>query len=216
MLRWASPYRPLSARFEPAESASSPQPTRKQTPPSGVIAPNFLMPVTASKYRLPAKIICPAKKSLPTSAARGPIFSASAATSSIASAWASWYCAPVFQTSKAAASILFFSPCAPNAPAATANPALTAPIRITRLYRHLPTETDQEREIVATLDREYPLATLDDAMEELVVTIADLQDLTREQRYKVDTIKRETPKVGRNDPCPCGSGKKFKQCHGAA
>ena len=25
----------------------------------------------------------------------------------------------------------------------------------------------------------------------------------------------EFPKVGRNDPCPCGSGKKFKQCHGA-
>ncbi len=29
------------------------------------------------------------------------------------------------------------------------------------------------------------------------------------------TIRREMPKVGRNDPCPCGSGKKFKQCHGA-
>jgi len=28
------------------------------------------------------------------------------------------------------------------------------------------------------------------------------------------TIRREMPKVGRNDPCPCGSGKKFKQCHG--
>jgi uncharacterized protein YecA (UPF0149 family) len=26
---------------------------------------------------------------------------------------------------------------------------------------------------------------------------------------------RESPKVGRNDPCPCGSGKKFKKCHGA-
>lgn len=26
---------------------------------------------------------------------------------------------------------------------------------------------------------------------------------------------RESPKVGRNDPCPCGSGKKFKRCHGA-
>jgi preprotein translocase subunit SecA len=25
---------------------------------------------------------------------------------------------------------------------------------------------------------------------------------------------RDTPKVGRNDPCPCGSGKKYKQCHG--
>jgi preprotein translocase subunit SecA len=23
------------------------------------------------------------------------------------------------------------------------------------------------------------------------------------------------PKVGRNDPCPCGSGKKYKKCHGA-
>jgi uncharacterized protein len=86
---------------------------------------------------------------------------------------------------------------------------------LARLYRHLPAETDEEREVVATLDREHPLATLDDAMEELVVTIADLQDLTREQRYKVDTVKRETPKVGRNEPCPCGSGKKFKQCHGA-
>jgi len=29
------------------------------------------------------------------------------------------------------------------------------------------------------------------------------------------TVVREAPKVGRNDPCPCGSGKKYKQCHGA-
>ncbi|MBX3726240.1 MAG: preprotein translocase subunit SecA [Xanthomonadales bacterium] len=28
------------------------------------------------------------------------------------------------------------------------------------------------------------------------------------------TFARSEPKVGRNDPCPCGSGKKFKQCHG--
>jgi uncharacterized protein len=28
------------------------------------------------------------------------------------------------------------------------------------------------------------------------------------------TVRREQPKVGRNDPCPCGSGKKFKQCCG--
>lgn len=27
-------------------------------------------------------------------------------------------------------------------------------------------------------------------------------------------FKRDFPKVGRNDPCPCGSGKKYKQCHG--
>ena len=29
------------------------------------------------------------------------------------------------------------------------------------------------------------------------------------------TYRRENPKVGRNDPCPCGSGKKFKKCCGA-
>ncbi|MFQ5854884.1 MAG: SEC-C metal-binding domain-containing protein [Anaerolineae bacterium] len=28
------------------------------------------------------------------------------------------------------------------------------------------------------------------------------------------TVRREMPKVGRNDPCPCGSGKKYKLCHG--
>ena len=31
---------------------------------------------------------------------------------------------------------------------------------------------------------------------------------------KVKTIKQEQPKVGRNDPCPCGSGKKYKKCCG--
>ncbi|HZI65082.1 MAG TPA: preprotein translocase subunit SecA [Thermoanaerobaculia bacterium] len=33
---------------------------------------------------------------------------------------------------------------------------------------------------------------------------------------KVETVHRNAPKVGRNDPCPCGSGKKFKKCHGGA
>jgi preprotein translocase subunit SecA len=28
------------------------------------------------------------------------------------------------------------------------------------------------------------------------------------------TVVRSSPKVGRNDPCPCGSGKKYKHCHG--
>ena len=29
-----------------------------------------------------------------------------------------------------------------------------------------------------------------------------------------DPYRRETPKVGRNEPCPCGSGKKYKKCCG--
>jgi preprotein translocase subunit SecA len=32
----------------------------------------------------------------------------------------------------------------------------------------------------------------------------------------IKTVRRDVPKVGRNDPCPCGSGKKYKKCHGAA
>ena len=35
-----------------------------------------------------------------------------------------------------------------------------------------------------------------------------------EDRPTPQTIKREGDKVGRNDPCPCGSGKKYKKCHG--
>ena len=31
----------------------------------------------------------------------------------------------------------------------------------------------------------------------------------------VKTVRRDEPKIGRNDPCWCGSGKKFKKCHGA-
>ena len=89
-------------------------------------------------------------------------------------------------------------------------------VALARLYRHLPAQTDEERSLVATLDREHPLTTLDAAIEELVVTVADLWDLTRASRYKVDTIQHETPKQGRNDPCACGSGKKYKACHGAS
>jgi len=31
---------------------------------------------------------------------------------------------------------------------------------------------------------------------------------------KVETYHREEPRIGRNDPCPCGSGKKYKKCCG--
>jgi preprotein translocase subunit SecA len=31
----------------------------------------------------------------------------------------------------------------------------------------------------------------------------------------IKPVRRDEPKVGRNDPCWCGSGKKYKKCHGA-
>ena len=43
---------------------------------------------------------------------------------------------------------------------------------------------------------------------------ADLEQARQAAQSK--PTRREEPKVGRNDLCPCGSGKKFKQCHGAA
>ncbi|WP_197477439.1 SEC-C metal-binding domain-containing protein, partial [Alcanivorax sp. HI0044] len=36
----------------------------------------------------------------------------------------------------------------------------------------------------------------------------------RQQGEQPKTVVREGRKVGRNEPCPCGSGKKYKQCHG--
>jgi len=37
-----------------------------------------------------------------------------------------------------------------------------------------------------------------------------------EEDGKIKTVVRDQPKVGRNEPCPCGSGKKYKKCHGIA
>ena len=59
---------------------------------------------------------------------------------------------------------------------------------------------------------------------------AEIEEMERRQRraarvtlshgaedpQKVETIRRDADKVGRNNPCPCGSGKKYKKCHGKA
>ncbi len=43
---------------------------------------------------------------------------------------------------------------------------------------------------------------------------ADGEPQRAERAEPPQTFTREQPKVGRNEPCPCGSGKKYKQCHG--
>ena len=61
--------------------------------------------------------------------------------------------------------------------------------------------------------------------DEALATVADVEEVALEatepagrpqQRApaKVHQVQRFTDKVGRNDPCPCGSGKKYKNCHG--
>jgi len=61
----------------------------------------------------------------------------------------------------------------------------------------------------------------DDDRDELVadalVAVYDLRDYWRDVQFESVRVKepiRREAKVGRNDPCPCGSGRKFKQCHG--
>jgi preprotein translocase subunit SecA len=48
-----------------------------------------------------------------------------------------------------------------------------------------------------------------------VPAATDVQEYaTNAEPVKQDPVRNTGPKVGRNDPCPCGSGKKYKQCHG--
>lgn len=44
---------------------------------------------------------------------------------------------------------------------------------------------------------------------------AELRAENPEAAPKVETVVHEGPRIGRNDPCPCGSGKKYKKCCGA-
>ena len=54
-----------------------------------------------------------------------------------------------------------------------------------------------------------------DAQREAALDMSQKSQMADEGEAVVKTIVRETPKVGRNDPCPCGSGKKYKKCCGA-
>jgi uncharacterized protein len=57
---------------------------------------------------------------------------------------------------------------------------------------------------------------IDMARERLPEATQEVYDHLDACRPKAEPIRRDADKVGRNDPCPCGSGKKFKKCHGAA
>jgi hypothetical protein len=50
---------------------------------------------------------------------------------------------------------------------------------------------------------------------QVIVEAFDAATTGRRPGERVGPVVRETPKVGRNEPCPCGSGKKYKKCHGA-
>ena len=63
-----------------------------------------------------------------------------------------------------------------------------------------------------SLKEENPIETMD---EDTVVSLAfDKEKLYKNIEQRESRTVRKGKKIGRNDPCPCGSGKKYKQCCG--
>jgi uncharacterized protein len=85
---------------------------------------------------------------------------------------------------------------------------------LARVFRHLPAPSEPARVAAQALDSALPLDSEDAAVDDVVMAVAELWELTQEERLRVPTVRRSDPKVGRNDPCPCGSGRKYKHCHG--
>ncbi|MCG8382257.1 MAG: preprotein translocase subunit SecA [Gammaproteobacteria bacterium] len=79
----------------------------------------------------------------------------------------------------------------------------------------------QSQEAVEALEKEQkPPAQAMDFQHEAAPSafedtpLASPQNQAQHSEESEQPFVRETPKVGRNEPCPCGSGKKYKQCHG--
>jgi preprotein translocase subunit SecA len=71
---------------------------------------------------------------------------------------------------------------------------------------------EQRRKETAVSNVQYMHPTMAVPQQAAVGEQAESQATSRE--IPMETFVRDTPKVGRNEPCPCGSGKKFKNCHG--
>ncbi len=70
-----------------------------------------------------------------------------------------------------------------------------------------------EEDIEAVEDQRRQAPEMEFTHEE-TSALAPVEDAPRDDEQAHTPYVRETPKVGRNEPCPCGSGKKYKHCHG--
>ncbi len=73
---------------------------------------------------------------------------------------------------------------------------------------------DRVREEIVTLLHSVRVEMPEPEPEPELQFVHESEDALGEEEAPVQTVRRSQPKVGRNDPCPCGSGKKYKQCHG--
>ncbi len=82
-------------------------------------------------------------------------------------------------------------------------------------------EMDENTEVSLAFDKERLYKNMVDAKAEWLYELPAWKDIFPEDRLKelykeakkMNTIVKG-PKIGRNDPCPCGSGKKYKKCCG--
>ncbi|MES2609026.1 MAG: UPF0149 family protein [Pseudomonadota bacterium] len=80
------------------------------------------------------------------------------------------------------------------------------------------TEDDTGKPEVCMFDENGPPSTSQarvEAFGEAIWAVYDLRQIWKSMGPRVETI-RKAPEPGRNDPCHCGSGKKYKKCHGAS
>ncbi|MCJ0766049.1 YecA family protein [Variovorax terrae] len=80
------------------------------------------------------------------------------------------------------------------------------------------TEDDEDEPTLSALSEDGPPSVSEarlDAYAAALWAVYDLRELWRSIGPRVETVRRAA-EPGRNDPCPCGSGKKYKKCHGAA
>ncbi|MCD6679666.1 MAG: UPF0149 family protein [Burkholderiaceae bacterium] len=77
-------------------------------------------------------------------------------------------------------------------------------------------------EDAAQAAKERSGAERDELIDRMIADVADIHEFFRPWReagttpaaMRVETVRRSGPKIGRNDPCPCGSGRKYKNCCG--
>ena len=79
------------------------------------------------------------------------------------------------------------------------------------------TEDDTGKPEICMYSEDGPPSTSNARVEAFgaaIWAVYDLRQLWKSLGPRVETL-RKPPEPGRNDPCPCGSGKKYKKCHGA-
>ncbi|MEH6558651.1 MAG: preprotein translocase subunit SecA [Oceanicoccus sp.] len=85
---------------------------------------------------------------------------------------------------------------------------------VVRFLANVQIQREDELEILERRRREEEAAKQMEFTHDAASAIESGEDTAESQEIPVEPFVREGKKVGRNELCPCGSGKKFKQCHG--